>query len=238
MHLTRSKLLLAFVSALVAAAVARADEPTATSPIEAAWQNLASNDDARATRAILTLSKSPKEAVAFLKANLLAVKADRKRVARLIADLDSDQFAGREKAQQELEYLGKYIKDDLKKALENNPSPETKKRLEHLLEAVAPPEKPADMPAQPGRARSISVQNTNGQIKIIVDGVPLDLTPKVVVVNPRPMLTWVRAARAVAVLEDIGTPEARQVLDELARGEAGAKPTVEAKAALERLRQK
>jgi hypothetical protein len=44
-----------------------------------------------------------------------------------------------------------------------------------------------------------------------------------------------RAVRAVAVLEDVGTREARTVLQTLARGAAQARLTQEAKAALERL---
>jgi hypothetical protein len=40
---------------------------------------------------------------------------------------------------------------------------------------------------------------------------------------------------AVEILEHIGTPSARQVLDELAKGAAAQRLTQEAKASLERL---
>jgi RNA polymerase sigma factor (sigma-70 family) len=46
---------------------------------------------------------------------------------------------------------------------------------------------------------------------------------------------WLRAKRAIALLEHIGTPEARQVLQRLATGDAQALPTREASTALERL---
>ncbi|HEV3259806.1 MAG TPA: hypothetical protein VG013_23260 [Gemmataceae bacterium] len=46
---------------------------------------------------------------------------------------------------------------------------------------------------------------------------------------------WVRLLRAVEVLEQVGTPEARKVLADLANGKPGARATREAKAALRRL---
>jgi hypothetical protein len=47
--------------------------------------------------------------------------------------------------------------------------------------------------------------------------------------------TW-RDLRAVEVLERIGSPEAKQVLESLAKGAEGARLTREAKASLERLK--
>jgi hypothetical protein len=44
-----------------------------------------------------------------------------------------------------------------------------------------------------------------------------------------------QALRAVAVLEDIATPEARQLLETLARGELEARLTQQAKASFDRL---
>jgi hypothetical protein len=54
---------------------------------------------------------------------------------------------------------------------------------------------------------------------------------------PRPVTasSWLRAMRAVELLERIGTPEARQLLEQVARGAPGARLTLEAKASLERL---
>jgi WD40 repeat protein len=54
--------------------------------------------------------------------------------------------------------------------------------------------------------------------------------------GPIPGPEQLRAIRAVAALEQIGNPEARKVLGELAAGGAGARLTREARAALERLK--
>jgi hypothetical protein len=54
-------------------------------------------------------------------------------------------------------------------------------------------------------------------------------------VVPPPVL---RAVRAVAVLEDVGTPPARRILEALAGGEPEAILTREARAALRRLAQR
>jgi hypothetical protein len=46
---------------------------------------------------------------------------------------------------------------------------------------------------------------------------------------------WLRAIRAVAVLEHIGTPEAHELLQSLAGGTPESRLTREAKASLQRL---
>ncbi len=51
-----------------------------------------------------------------------------------MADLDSENFAAREKAMRELEKLGESAATNLHKALANKPSLEAKRRIEQLLE--------------------------------------------------------------------------------------------------------
>ncbi len=199
--------------------------------LDALWTDLASPDEAKATRAALALAAS-KEAVPYLKDHLRPVKADSKRVAQLMAQLDSDDFTKREEAAAELDYLGKFIKADLEKAVAAKPSAEVKKRVQGLLDRIAGEAAiPGAPPAITGR--SVGVSNNNGKITIIVDGKPLDLTPPA---TPTPRMGWVRATRAAAVLEFAGTPEARKVLETLADGEAEAPPTKAAREALDRLK--
>jgi hypothetical protein len=55
------------------------------------------------------------------------------RTARLIADLDSEDFAAREKSVAELERLGEAAAPACRKALGKQPSAEVRRRLEALL---------------------------------------------------------------------------------------------------------
>ena len=56
--------------------------------------------------------------------------------------------------------------------------------------------------------------------------------------NQAPPTDVLRALRAIEVLEQLGTPEAKAVIDTIAKGAPGAKLTVEAQKALERLGKK
>jgi hypothetical protein len=227
-------------------------------PTEKLWQELSSTDETKVFQAILGLAATPKETLAFFKENLRPVAVDGKRVAKLLADLDSADFAVRQKAEEELEYLGKYIKPQLREALDKNPALEVRQRIEKLLKQVPfdPMDEITDLYKQlqkdPNsvelRKKLIAAlqKDANGkhiaglagayQLEPVIVtriGQPAMPAPAQAVKGPSP--TWLRAKRAIAVLEHIKNPEARQLLESLAQGEADALPTKEAKAALERL---
>src|SRR5262249_15972950 len=111
-------------------------------------------------------------------------------MAQLVADLDSDLFAVRQKATQALEDLGELAEAVLRKAREGQPSLEKRRRLDQLLEKLE---------KQP----------------ITAERLP-SLPP-------------------VQVLDPLGTPEARKVLETVAGGAAEARLTREARRTLERL---
>jgi RNA polymerase sigma factor (sigma-70 family) len=109
-------------------------KPLPAKDVEAAWQDLIGDDAGRAFDAIRRLSAAPREPVAFLRRQLKPVAAvDADRIARLIADLDADEFAAREKATRELEALGERAVGACRKALAGAPSAEARRRLEGLL---------------------------------------------------------------------------------------------------------
>jgi hypothetical protein len=118
------------------------------------------------------------------------VAPDAARLARLIAALDDNDFAAREKATAELGELGDLAEGALRRLVEGGPSAEARQRAEGLLETLS---------------------------------------------KSAPSGEWLRALRALEVLEGVGTPQARQVLQTLAGGLPEARLTREAKASLERL---
>jgi WD40 repeat protein len=105
-------------------------------PGEKLWAECADSDPSRARAAMRALEAAPAETVALLGERLRPVAADDprvKRVDRLLADLDHAEFEVREKAVKELAELGEFSGPTLQKALEAQPSLDTRQRLEQTL---------------------------------------------------------------------------------------------------------
>lgn len=159
--------------------------------LEQLWTDLADNDGGRVHRAIWGLVTA-RQVVPWLREHLKPVsRVDAQRIAQMIADLDSDTFAVREKATRELEEIADYAEPALRKALADKPSLELRHRVEPIVEKVE------NWPAS----------------------------------SPTTLRDW----RALEVLEHLGTPAARQLLQKLADGAPEARLTREAKAILQRL---
>jgi RNA polymerase sigma factor (sigma-70 family) len=106
-------------------------------PTEPLWAALAEADATRAYDASCALATSPNETVQFLESRLHAVVApDPQRVTQLIADLDSERFDVRAQVGRELENLGEGVVPALRKALENKPSAELRRRAEQLIDKL------------------------------------------------------------------------------------------------------
>jgi hypothetical protein len=103
--------------------------------LESLWKDLASADAGRAFRAVVALSAAPGKAVPWLAERLRPVPApDARCVARLIARLDSDDFAVRTSAERGLERLGDQASPALRQALEARPTLEVRQRIQRLLD--------------------------------------------------------------------------------------------------------
>ena len=102
--------------------------------LESRWKELAGEDAAKAYEAIWALAGAPGPAIAYLRDNLRpAMFANPEQIARLIGDLDSEQFEQRKKASLDLEKIGEAASPFLRKALEADPSAEVRKRIEEVL---------------------------------------------------------------------------------------------------------
>jgi len=101
------------------------------------WNDLATDDARRAYAAIWRLIETPEAAVRLFRQHVKpATDADLKAIRRLIADLDSDQFATREKAFEQLAKLGPLAEPAFRQALEQKPPVETRRRIQLLLEKI------------------------------------------------------------------------------------------------------
>ncbi len=112
--------------------------------LEQLWQDLASADAERAHRAVWALADHPEQAVAFLARHLRPAGAEAATARRLIADLDDDSFAVREKASRHLARMGWSVCRLLRQALKNSPSPEAGWRIRQLLRKLLAGERSAD----------------------------------------------------------------------------------------------
>jgi hypothetical protein len=88
-------------------------------------------------RASRLLSFAGEKAVQLLEEKIPIKKPiDEAKVTRLIKDLESKQFADREKAEKELRELAYQGELPLRQALEKNSSPEVSQRIEKLLKEI------------------------------------------------------------------------------------------------------
>ena len=108
----------------------------AAGDIEGLWSDLAATDPARAYEAIWQLAAAPEQTVPLLQKRLYAFPGARVQIARLVADLDDDAFAVRQRATDELRRLGEFAAPSLRQALAGRPSLEVRRRVEMLLEEI------------------------------------------------------------------------------------------------------
>jgi WD40 repeat protein len=104
------------------------------------WQTLGDADPALAWRAMQALCGGGERAVAFLSEKVGAAPAlDQQILARLLAQLDAEAYADRERAQAALADLGGAAARPLRAALETTESDEARTRLGVLLKRLETP---------------------------------------------------------------------------------------------------
>src|SRR5262249_1055131 len=99
--------------------------------------------------------EAPAQSVPFLRARLKPIPApDRKRLARLLAELDSDELSDRDRASDELDKLGEQGEAALTAFLAGKGSGEGRRRAERRLQGLAAPVRDPD---QLRRLRALEV---------------------------------------------------------------------------------
>jgi RNA polymerase sigma factor (sigma-70 family) len=116
-----------------------------SSTLDALWADLAGDDAASAYRAVQALAAAPKQSVPLIRKHLPRspppAAGARDQFARVLENLDSDDFATRQKAEQKLEKLGLAAETLARAALDGRPALEVRRRLERFLRALESKEK-------------------------------------------------------------------------------------------------
>jgi hypothetical protein len=137
------------------------------------WTDLGSSEGPKAYRALWSLAFSERSIVLLRKHLRPATEAEWAALRRLLADLNSDDFAAREHASRELERRRMEAEPILEKALADKPSPEVRRRIEDILRQPSRPPPPELL----RRLRAIQVLERLGTpeardlIAVLADGV-------------------------------------------------------------------
>ena len=115
-----------------------ASEKLGQERLDSLWNDLKHDGAVRAYQALVVLVRHPGETVPFVRRALFSMPAtDPSLLIRLIAELDAETFAVREKASAELARLGFAAGPALQRALEGRPTAEARRRLNDLVDQLA-----------------------------------------------------------------------------------------------------
>jgi WD40 repeat protein len=130
------------------------------------WKTLSLTDASQAEIAIWSLVHAPADSVPFLKQYLQPVKRlSSDEVAKLLAELDSEAFATRTRAESSLERQGELVLKDLESALRQKNSAEKQRRLERLLAAAKDTTRPFSMTDRLAHWRALEVLELIGSVE-------------------------------------------------------------------------
>jgi RNA polymerase sigma factor (sigma-70 family) len=107
--------------------------PLSAKAAAAHWKALAGVSASEAYEAIAALAADPERAVPLLRKRLKPGRVDAREVEKLVAALDGNNFAARQKATDELRKLGELALPQLRKALAGQLTLEARRRLEELV---------------------------------------------------------------------------------------------------------
>jgi hypothetical protein len=119
--------------------------PLTRQQLETCWKELGELEADHSYDAIWRLATDPRSTVPYLREHLrIPAVAAPQHIARLTSELDSGRFAVREKATRDLAELEEQAETALRKALEGQPTPEVRRRVEELLAKLNAPVPPPE----------------------------------------------------------------------------------------------
>ncbi|HEX3356156.1 MAG TPA: hypothetical protein VHS31_04155 [Tepidisphaeraceae bacterium] len=223
-------LILSIFIPAVAAEDAPATQPaTGQDQMEKWWGDL-KDIDPQMSRALLGFSDRPEQTVAFFKDKLVPLILTEDDLNKLVADLGSDDETVWKAAAEKLKYFDPRLAKDLQSLMDELNEPVSRNRMIEILSR-----RPADslsgknvqLAHSGGGVYQFEIRTLNSVSSWWVEGKLSGVSQQ----ND----AWVRATRAVVILEHIGTPDAIVILKDMASGNPEAGPTKTAQEALVKL---
>ncbi len=230
-------LILASATEVSSAPVPKPNPEQVRKKLDAAWADLLSADEQTAGRALLRFASHRDDAVEYLTGKLRPLKLTGKQAAQLLADLGGEDEKAAKAAFEELSYfdprlaLGdQELRDALFDPVARRDRPGARKLGAVLL----------DLPMDSLSDEKWHWYSPDNKVYRFNCGEAVynrdvAITVELIGTSGR-KASWVRATRAVVVLEFVGTPKARAILEEMTTGHPDAAPTKAAKLAVDRLR--
>ena len=192
--------------------------------LEKLWTDLEKSEPA-ASSALLKLGTNPAATVLFLKEKMVPLKIEAATVKELLVKLKSDKEEIWKGAAEQLAYFDPRLAIDLETLMKDVADAPARQRLVEILS-----NRPAD--AFKGKDIELSSAGPNS-FNFRADGGAWWAEHSVVRLNTdawrgeKPK--WTRAVRALTLLEHIGTPDATDIIKDMATGHPDAQPTRVAK---------
>jgi hypothetical protein len=221
------------MSLVVLAPLPRPNPEKVRKELDVLWVDLLSADELTAGRGLLKFATRPDDTVNYLKEKLKPLKLSKERAKQLLVDLGSDDEKTARAAFDEFLYSDPRLalgNEELQDALLDRPA---SRRLGAVLldlpmDALSEGKWHWHSPDNRVYRFNYGEEIQNRDVPIEVAGIGTHSRKR----------SWDRAVRAVALLEQIGTPRAAAILKDLATGHSDAAPTKAATVALKRMRKK
>jgi hypothetical protein len=200
--------------------------------MEAWWADL-EKGETEAARALLNLSDRPKETVNFLKQKMKPLKLTSGQAKTLLLKLGNGDESVWKPAFEELEYLDPRLAFDLVTLMDRYKESPTRQRMVEVMSG----RQAGQLAGKEVTLRPVGQDGFNffaqpnfgswwaeHKIERINRDSPRQIKKK-----------WTRTVRAIVLLEHIGSPEANDILKDMASGHPDAQPTKVAQEALKSL---